>query len=400
VRASALLLGVALHAVSPYMTGLGWLAQETPNTALEGVWYVVHIFRMPMFFLIAGFFARLVLERKGTTAFVKDRGKRIVVPLLVGWPVIMLLLGVAFVLTALATGVDLAAYVEQAQAEAAAQADAAPEEGSDLWNWAHLWFLYYLLLFYAAALAARTLLNRVIDRGGGVRRALDAAVRFVMRGVWGPVILAAPLAAWFIAQGDDWASWWGIYPPTDIVPDLTALIGHGLAFTLGWLLHRQPRVLLDLQKSWILYGVLAVGLTVVCARIAGLTHQPGPYLEPRMLPYYAAAYTVAAWCWIFAFVGAAQQFLSSPSPARRYIADSSYWLYLMHLPVLVVFGVLFQATSWHWTIEYPLTLAGTLAILLLSYHTLVRFSFIGVILNGRRHPRPQAGKLEESPAAS
>jgi peptidoglycan/LPS O-acetylase OafA/YrhL len=107
---------------------------------------------------------------------------------------------------------------------------------------------------------------------------------------------------------------------------------------------------------------------------------------------------VASWCWIFAFVGAAERFLSRPSPTWRYVADSSYWLYLMHLPVLVVPGVVFQALDWHWSVEYPLTLAVTVAILLLSYHTLVRFTAIGAILNGRRHPRPQARPLSEQRA--
>jgi hypothetical protein len=400
VRASALLLGIALHATSPYMADMGWLATETPNAALAGVWYVVHIFRMSTFFLIAGFFGRMMLERRGVKAFAKDRAKRIVIPLLVGWPIVMLLMGLAFVLTLLATGVDFAAFVAERQAEAVAQAEAAAEEGGDLWNWAHLWFLYYLVLFYSAALAARAVFSRVIDRGGQVRRALDVLVRLIMGGLWAPVVLAAPLAAWFIFQRDDWASWFGIYPPTDIVPDATAFIGHGLAFALGWLLHRQPRVLLDLEKSWIVYGVAAIALTVACARIAGLTPQWEPHLEGRTLLVYAGLYAVASWCWILAFVGAAERFLSSPSPARRYIADSSYWLYLMHLPVLVVFGVVFQSLGWHWTIEYTLTLAGTLALLLLSYHAMVRFTFIGAILNGRRHPRPPRPprRLEESPA--
>jgi peptidoglycan/LPS O-acetylase OafA/YrhL len=398
VRASALLLGIALHATSPYMANMGWLATETPNDALAGVWYVVHIFRMPMFFLIAGFFGRLVLERRGVKAFAKDRAKRILIPLLAGWPIIMVLMGLAFVLTILATGVDFAAFVAERQAEAEEAMEAAANSGErgDLWNWAHLWFLYYLVLFYGCALGVRAVFDRVIDRGGHIRGALDAVVRLIMRGIWGPVILAAPLAAWFAFQREDWVSWFGIYPPTDIVPDATAFIGHGMAFGFGWLLHRQPKLLLGFEKSWIVYGVIALALTVVCVRIAGLTPQWEPYLEGRTLVVYAGLYTVATWCWIFGFVGAAQRFLSSPSPTRRYIADSSYWLYLMHLPLLVVFGVVFQSLSWHWTIEYTLTLACTVALLLLSYHTMVRFTFIGAILNGRRHSRPPSRPVMEA----
>jgi peptidoglycan/LPS O-acetylase OafA/YrhL len=394
VRASALLLGIALHATSPYIAGMNWLAQETPNEAMAGVWYVVHIFRMSMFFLIAGFFGRLVIERKGTRAFIKDRAKRILVPLVVGWPIVMLLIGLFFTLGALATGIDLTAFAAQRQADAVAQAAAQGDGEGDLWNWAHLWFLYYLVLFYMGALMMRAVFG-LIDHGGRIRRALDSVVRLVMRGLWSPVVLAAPLALWFLYTRDEWRSWFGIYPPTDIIPDATALIGHGFAFGLGWLLHRQPRLLLDLEKSWIVYGVFALALTVGCAWIAGFTPQWQPYLEGRALLVHAIVYPIATWCWVFAFVGAAERFLSSHSPTWRYAADSSYWLYLMHLPVLVFFGVLFQALDLHWTIEYTLTLAATMAVLLASYHTMVRFTFIGAILNGRRHPRPARDSLAQ-----
>jgi peptidoglycan/LPS O-acetylase OafA/YrhL len=394
VRASALLLGIALHATSPYIAGMNWLAQETPNEAMASVWYVVHIFRMSMFFLIAGFFGRLVIERKGTKDFVKDRAKRILVPLVVGWPIVMLLMGLGFVLGALATGIDLWAYAQQRQAEAVAEAASRPEGEGDLWNWAHLWFLYYLVLFYIGALGVRAVFG-FIDRGGGIRRALDTVVRVVMSGPWSAVVLAVPLIAWFLYTRDEWRSWFGIYPPTDIIPDATALIGHGFAFGLGWLLHRQSRLLLDLEKSWILYGAIAVALTAVCVRIAGLTPQWEPYLEGRPLLIHAIVYPIASWCWVFAFVGAAQRYLSGHSPTWRYVADSSYWLYLMHLPVLVPFGVVFQALNLHWTIEYTLTLAATMAVLLVSYHTMVRFTFIGAILNGRRHPRPPSSTVAQ-----
>ena len=49
----------------------------------------------------------------------------------------------------------------------------------------------------------------------------------------------------------------------------------------------------------------------------------------------------------------------------------------------------------HWAIKFPLIVAITLAVLLVSYHYLVRPTFIGALLNGRKYPR---GK--RAPAAS
>jgi ABC-type multidrug transport system ATPase subunit len=41
----------------------------------------------------------------------------------------------------------------------------------------------------------------------------------------------------------------------------------------------------------------------------------------------------------------------------------------------------------HWTIKFPAIIAVTLAVLLVSYHYVVRPTFIGAILNGRKYPR-------------
>src|SRR5262245_31682611 len=77
VRAVALLLGVVLHATQPYVAGLPWMTPEAPQDVLAAVFYTIHMFRMPLFFLIAGFFARMMLERRGAAGFVKDRARRI-----------------------------------------------------------------------------------------------------------------------------------------------------------------------------------------------------------------------------------------------------------------------------------------------------------------------------------
>jgi hypothetical protein len=372
----------------PFLERLvGWVASDTPSATLAGVFYVVHMFRMPVFFLIAGFFGRMVIERKGTKAFIKDRAKRILVPLVVGLPVVLLLTGVAFVLGALAGGVDLRAYAAEQQAAAAqaAQEQAAQQGGGGL-SLAHLWFLYYLAIFYAGVLVVRAAFDTFLDREGKVRLKLDAVVRFVMGGVWGPVLLALPIAAYFYNY-DGWPGWNGLPAPFSTYPQAGALIGYGVIFGFGWLLHRQTHLLLALERSWPLYCGLAVALTVVCYTIAGPVPQWEPYLERRELLIYTPTYMVAMWCWVFGIVGAAVRFLSAPSAARRYIADSSYWLYLMHVPVLAFFHVWFAQLDWHWSVKYLLSLAGTMPILLLSYHYWVRFTFIGATLNGRRYPR-------------
>jgi peptidoglycan/LPS O-acetylase OafA/YrhL len=396
VRAYALLLGVVLHGAAAFLEGFPipmWL--DTPSDAgAPTLYYVIHMFRMSAFFLIAGFFARVLVERRGVKAFVKDRGKRVALPLVLFSVVASLAAGVGLVLGALPHGVDfLTSLVQTAQPQPGAAP--APQAGAaGGFNLGHLWFLYYLLIFYVLALALRWLVHAV-DSRGVLAAAGDRLVAFVMRGVWGPVLIALPIAA-YLYQLESWTEWLGLPAPFLITPNPTALIGYGMAFGLGWLLNRQVQALLDLQRIWYVYLALAVALTIFCLTTIGTTPRwSGGILAGTDRLLYTAAYVVGLWCWVFAFVGAAVRFLSTPHRVTRYLADASYWVYLMHLSTLMFFITLLKPFDWHWSIKLMIYIGGSMPILLVTYHWFVRFTWIGAMLNGRRQPRP-----EKSPPAN
>ncbi len=381
VRGYALLLGVVLHSVAAFLPDFPIAVWKLQSSATASVGYfVIHMFRMSAFYLIAGFFARMVVERRGVRAFVRDRSKRILLPLVVGLPVVTLITGVGLVLGALTHGTD---YLTSLTRPPPVQQGHAPRVMIDL---QHLWFLYYLLIFYVIALAVRAGV-RTADPGGSIAAAADRVVALIMRGVWGPVLLALPIAAYYY-QFAGWSEWLGLPAPMLLMPDVGALLGYGIAFGLGWLLHRQIPTLLALRDGWVLYFVIAVVLTILCLAIMGITPRwHGPTLHGRERALYAVAYMVAVWCWVFALVGAAVRFLSKPSPATRYLADASYWIYLMHMAPIVFFISFLRPYGLPWWGNFAIILGGSMPVLLLSYHYLVRFTWVGAILNGRRHPK-------------
>src|SRR3984957_17567521 len=94
VRGFALIAGIVFHATASFMPGPKgvplWIVMDNhPSATLGLVFHVLHIFRMTTFFLIAGFFAHLTFHRRGAKGFIADRTKRIAVPLLVGWPILL-----------------------------------------------------------------------------------------------------------------------------------------------------------------------------------------------------------------------------------------------------------------------------------------------------------------------
>jgi ABC-type multidrug transport system ATPase subunit len=115
---------------------------------------------------------------------------------------------------------------------------------------------------------------------------------------------------------------------------------------------------------------------------------------------FAYAFGVAVWGWTLGLTGAALRFLSNYSATRRYIADASYWVYLAHLPIVVALQVWVGQWPLHWSVKYPFIVIASFAVLFLSYHFLVRSTFVGQLLNGRRYPRKRAAQAVSAAVSS
>ena len=83
-------------------------------------------------------------------------------------------------------------------------------------------------------------------------------------------------------------------------------------------------------------------------------------------------------------IGGALRFFDYESPWILYISQSSYWVFLVHLPVVYVAG-------W-WMVQYDLPaivkfscVAGfTTVVCFVTYHYWVQKTWVSVFLNGRR----------------
>jgi glucan biosynthesis protein C len=374
VRAFALLAGIVLHASMSFFNGSFPVKDSSPITYLAFTFYVIHIFRMSLFFLLAGFFAHMMLHRRGTRAFVKDRSKRILVPMVAGWfifvtPTIVILHG-----------------------------DFVTPWGLRL---LHLWFLYYLAIFYFLALTLREAFDSFIDRDGRIRGTIDALVRRMTSTYMAPLVLAAPLFV-VLYLNEGWSLWGGIPGHIEgFTPAGPMMVAYGTAFGFGWFLHRQVKLLGRWQATWQVHLGIGMALTAVCLSIVGI--EPGSAVASTVQAWdriaYIGCYTAAIWFWTFGIIGAGLRFCSQESPVRRYLSDSSYYLYLAHMPVVVFLQVLFATAPLYWAIKFSLILAIALIVLLMSYHYWVRPTFIGALLNGGKYPRHVVGAWPEVAAA-
>ena len=393
VRGFALLMGIVLHATMSFFLPIP--AHDVSQSAtLALLFFVIHTFRMTLFFIIAGFFARLLLERRGVMGFLKNRAVRIAGPMLVGW-VILAPLTVGMLIWSGLRGLSpevraatLATYVGEPGALLPSTLNTVPLT--------HLWFLYYLCIFYLATVALRWLFNTLLDRAGHLRGAVDKGVRTLLGSYLAPWLLALPLFA--VLGFDDRILVIGIpTPDVGLAPAVPALVGFGTAFALGWFVHRQQAMLGEWRKRWAAHLIVAVVLTALCLTVLHVESGAktgwlfGSAVWSRAV--YVACYIGSVWYWSFGITGAALRFCSGESAVRRYLSDSSYWLYLAHLPLVFFLQIMFAPVPWHWAIKFPLIVAIALTVLLLSYHYLVRPTWVGKVLNGRKYPR-RAGPVQ------
>ena len=392
LRGVAMLLGVVLHAGMPFMHGhvLGafpamqtevtlWLARDVQaDPVYDLLIYVIHAFRMPVFFLLAGFFAHLVYRRLGARAFLVHRFRRILLPFVAAMLTVIPVsyaLGYYGALTRVPpTGVhDLASYVAYTTIPTDGRLEVIP---------LHLWFLEYLVVFYLVTVLATAVAPRLAGRWG-------AGAGQIIRGTLGTPLAPLMLAVmtWpFAVQMPEWTIEIGF---TLRMP-LHLLAFYGVFYLVGWSVFVQ-RELLARWSAWST-AYLSIGLFLVLPAlilVLGPSWQRASGQDRELLDALGhGAHVLLVWLLTLGAVGLFVRLVPRSSPALRYLADSAYWVYLVHFPLVGLLGIVVAP----WTLPGPVKLAGVVgvasALLLLSYQLGVRHTAVGRFLSGRPGHRP------------
>ncbi len=415
LRAAALTLGIVLHSLMPFVPGLPWLVTDERSSPLAGVVvFVIHLFRMVLFMLLAGYFGRMVLHRRGTGAYLRDRALRILLPLFAFWPVAVVPLVLLAVLDARLRGLP----VPQPPADRPTHPLAAFDPGQ-------LWFLAVLMQCVVVVVVVRALALRVLGHDRAGRWAARAGD--VLSAPGGVLLAAVPYLVSLLLQGGPSG---GIVQPTTLLPSLPPLTGYLGAFLVGWFLHARGAGAGAAQQHGAASPSAAAGVDSatgtagtatplatserVRRSVDGTTRLGGqwpvhlglaPLLSaaallagPAQVPVLAIHLLVAlaGWTWVYGLVGLSARHLTRERAWVRYLADASYWAYLLHLPLLLAAEVVVAGLAWPVLVKLLFTWAVTAVVLLLSYDLLVRSTWLGRWLNGRRHPRVLARRRSPS----
>lgn len=368
LRAAAMLLGIVLHAAL-FLYPDAWpiLDKEASESLLyDDAITAIHGFRMPVFFLLSGFFTAMLVQRRGLRGALRQRLQRVGLPLAAGMVTVIPL---TWWVWAFVTDHSIAGEFPEGTSGVAV--------GGFFWllSWLrglnHLWFLWHLL--WLVGLYALL-----------VRLGVTASGQWAWWALVPLTFFPQVTMAWFGADTSD-----GLL----IAPNVLSY--YALFFLFGACLHQRD---FAFPKWWAAAVpptlLLLYPLAMFLLRAAASAHDAGN--EGAAGGYWAlASATQVAYTWLMCFglMGLFRWIAAAERPWVRYVSDASYWLYLVHLP-LVILGqwlVLDWAVSVH--LKFALIVIVVTAGLMAVYAAGVRHTPIGAFLNGprpRRRPRRDA----------
>jgi peptidoglycan/LPS O-acetylase OafA/YrhL len=377
-------LGVCLHAAVSYMSGrvpgLLWVVRDQDKSRLFDVlFWGLHSFRLPLFFGLAGFFAALVADTRGPGVLLGQRVRRLLVPYLVGSLVLLPITYYIWAAGWLAGGHCTLRQILAVKFR--------PEIQAEVFGPLHLWFLQDLFLlslgFCLIWGAGRFRHRKRLILPQGPPRSESAPRPWVSWSL--PLWLSVPTALVLAVDLRPFVA-----HHNSFLPDAGRLLYYGLFFASGVALCSRRDLLADLFRPWGVHLALSVpvGLTLLLLLPRHLAGEGGWGLRLAL----AAALALLAWLLLFGMIGLALRCFPRPRPLVRYLADASYWVYLAHLPVVGLLQLDLAEAPLPAGLKFLGVVSVTVLLCLASYHTLVRYTWIGAILHGRRaRPTPRGG---------
>ncbi|PIF75789.1 hypothetical protein CLU95_2942 [Variovorax sp. 54] len=371
LRALMMWLGIVLHVAINHLTVASPLPWRDPKTSpvADLLLLFIHSFRMPVFFVLAGFFVALLVERRGADGMLKNRSLRLALPFAIFWPLLFV-----------GTTVLAMVYIHlSVRGEPGIDTTLTParQPGGSPFNTMHLWFLYQLFGFSVLAWAGVRLQRFVPVR---LRDAVARGFAVLAERRWGFVVLALPPAVT------------GAFHPSGFVmesgaflPSFSEWVQSGLFFVFGWYVHRdQERLLACFAARCTGHALAGLVFFVATLALLGAMRGPGAHRLPHPEFWIAFAYNATSWLWSLALIGGFVRYLPRQNAVLAYLSESSYWVYLVHMLGTIGFGILLFHAPLGALAKMGLNIAATSLVALASYQLLVRHTVIGRLLNGQR----------------
>ena len=426
LRSGAMLLGIVLHAAISFMPGAegGWAVHDSQqHEAFTLVLSVIHGFRLPLFFVISGFFTAMLWRRRGLKALIVHRCRRVLLPCMIGVATVIPMIDLAGLLAG-ATAPEVKEKAEKPGEKPGEKPDEKPGEKPDekpdekkdekgdekkgepeglagvLWImyvlisylpiFHHLWFLWYLC-WLVALFAIYASIADARQWRGPPRWLIVSPLRYL----WLLPLTMVPQALMGLLPG---ASQFGPDTAIGFIPAPHILVYYAVFFGFGVLYFDCDDTDNRLGRWW--WITLPVTIGVVLPLALDFATGDFGYREQLVPARYYRLFSVAlqavfAWGMTFGLIGLCRGLLKREYRTIRYVSDSSYWLYVVHLPLVLLAQTMVRTWPMPAWAKFSLVCVVVTGVLLVSYEYMVRYTLIGTMLNGKK-TRPEKVTDESS----
>ena len=358
LRAFALLMGVLLHVLMLFLEPLDG---SEPRLGASIIFIWIHTWRMPLFMLLAGFFTALSIQKRDVGNYALNRLIRLGVPILILWAVI--------------SEID----------EGTNNLFKLPELISYLLHdipftlrLDHLWFLYYLLIFYGVLL----LLNCITPKA--IKFITDCELSFFRIFVlWLPIlILLSPL-------NKPTGGIFGDIPTTFGEVKLGSMLFMASFYLIGMQIQKSVRFLEQLQRkrfwlpSLIIMSLVPIGLL----GWGGMKDEPFVFFSVFEMWIANGLASSATLLLVLSTMGFAMHQISSSSRTLSWLVKLSYPIYVFHLMfVISVSGTLMYLGVNDWLVTLFGFASGILGPVII-YYAIVSWTPLDWVFNGYKNSK-------------
>jgi len=358
---------VVLHAGIPYLTapmpGLAWpIRHPAPDAAINAVFWAIEACVMPLFLMLSGYVSWRSLSHRGERKFLRQRVDRILYPLLAA----------ACILLPVELYLWMLGWVGEGQLSWKDLRDI--RLGSlkqNLWGLSHLWYLQYIFLYSLLLAAGVWGLRRRPAQAASGRRSAQWPTPNLRR-------LAIPSIVAGIAAVLCWDPGVVLGFQHSFVPVPAKFAYSGLFFAWGVLEavrpDEQPRGRRRNPLVWL--GAAALLFPTYLLLADGQMGGQPPWVATPLLTAMCVTLTFGLW-------SICERLKGAPPAWARYLAGASFWVYLVHHPLVPLCQLGFRETGWPAQIQFALAIVVTLYLALASYEVAVRRTVIGSFLGGR-----------------
>lgn len=335
-RALLMLLGIPYHVAMAYRANQVWIVNAQEGDLLF-TWMaaVIHLFRMPAFFVIAGYFAALLLMRRTPGAWLKNRLIRLGLPFIAALLTLNPLLNLLCELSNFSIWSALGSWEKNSL------------QSGGYWV-RHLWFI--IVLLYLCAVAA--LLSRVAPRVGQASLSVRADAMMARNMPLALLGLGVMIGAWEAGAIELFYVWgFATNLPQEILR-IDQLIQFAPWFALGWLVCRAPQFRAALHRPSPLIALAGLAATLLYLQIGREVH---PMTE-RFIG------TIAAIAMTQMLLAAMKRLANRPNRAVQALVSGAFVIYLVHLPITAGLVVLGQQIAMPIMIKGALVAALTFAL--------------------------------------